>query len=72
MNVARNIRALRASVCIDIIISNLIVVFLIIYEEIVICGIFFLAAIAWHESRREWIGDSSKRLQRTPKDPVIR
>ncbi|WOH02423.1 hypothetical protein DCAR_0521812 [Daucus carota subsp. sativus] len=29
------------------------------------------AAIAWHESRREWIGDSSKRLQRTPKDPVI-
>ncbi|KAK1396532.1 putative HXXXD-type acyl-transferase family protein [Heracleum sosnowskyi] len=29
------------------------------------------AAIAWHESRREWIGDSSKRLQSTPKDPVI-
>ncbi|KAL8145909.1 uncharacterized protein LOC141707175 [Apium graveolens] len=27
--------------------------------------------IAWHEIRREWIGDTSKRPQRTPKDPVI-
>ncbi|KAL6123927.1 hypothetical protein ACLB2K_076443 [Fragaria x ananassa] len=27
------------------------------------------AAIAWHESRRKWIGD--QRLQRMAKDPII-
>ncbi|KAL3838282.1 hypothetical protein ACJIZ3_022873 [Penstemon smallii] len=29
------------------------------------------AAIAWHESRRKWIGDLSHTSERTPKDPTI-
>uniref|UniRef100_A0A6N2M0Y4 DUF4050 domain-containing protein n=1 Tax=Salix viminalis TaxID=40686 RepID=A0A6N2M0Y4_SALVM len=29
------------------------------------------AAIAWHESRRKWIGDQSCQPQRTTKDPII-
>ncbi|KAL0401825.1 UNVERIFIED_CONTAM: hypothetical protein Slati_4212400 [Sesamum latifolium] len=29
------------------------------------------AAIAWDESRRNWIGDVSQMSQRTPKDPII-
>ncbi|XP_051130895.1 uncharacterized protein LOC127251293 isoform X2 [Andrographis paniculata] len=29
------------------------------------------AAISWDESRRKWMGESSQKLQRTPKDPVI-
>ncbi|KAF9676639.1 hypothetical protein SADUNF_Sadunf08G0023900 [Salix dunnii] len=29
------------------------------------------AAIAWHESRRKWIGDHSRQPQRTTKDPII-
>uniref|UniRef100_A0A5B7AT18 Gag1-like clamp domain-containing protein n=1 Tax=Davidia involucrata TaxID=16924 RepID=A0A5B7AT18_DAVIN len=29
------------------------------------------AAIAWHEKRREWIGDQTQKLQRLPKDPII-
>ncbi|KAL2525888.1 hypothetical protein Adt_10942 [Abeliophyllum distichum] len=29
------------------------------------------AAISWHESRREWIGDLSQRSERVPKDQII-
>ncbi|KAG5237803.1 DUF4050 domain-containing protein [Salix suchowensis] len=29
------------------------------------------AAIAWHESRREWTGDQSQQPQRMIKDPII-
>lgn len=29
------------------------------------------AVIAWHESRRKWIGDPSQRSQRTSRDPII-
>ncbi|GAB4854993.1 hypothetical protein Ancab_023580 [Ancistrocladus abbreviatus] len=29
------------------------------------------AAIAWHENRRKWIGDRSRRSKRGPKEPVI-
>ncbi|KAL6958744.1 hypothetical protein U1Q18_052668 [Sarracenia purpurea var. burkii] len=29
------------------------------------------AAIAWQQNRREWLGDQSQRLKRTPKDPII-
>ncbi|KAK2969073.1 hypothetical protein RJ640_021112 [Escallonia rubra] len=29
------------------------------------------AAIAWHESRRKWIGDQSQRSNRMQKDPII-
>ncbi|KAL2533910.1 hypothetical protein Adt_07261 [Abeliophyllum distichum] len=29
------------------------------------------AAIAWQESRRKWIGDTSQRSERMPKDPII-
>ncbi|KAJ6986808.1 hypothetical protein NC653_020138 [Populus alba x Populus x berolinensis] len=32
----------------------------------------FLAAIAWHESRRKWTGNQSCQPQRTTKDPIIR
>ncbi|KAF9594233.1 hypothetical protein IFM89_028890 [Coptis chinensis] len=32
---------------------------------------FFVAAIAWHEKRREWVGDQSQKQQTVPKDPVI-
>ncbi|GMH13302.1 hypothetical protein Nepgr_015143 [Nepenthes gracilis] len=29
------------------------------------------AAIAWHENRREWVGDQSQRSKRVPRDSVI-
>ncbi|KAL2227617.1 uncharacterized protein LOC105174185 [Sesamum indicum] len=29
------------------------------------------AAIAWDESRRNWVGDASQKSLRTPKDPTI-
>ncbi|XP_024991725.1 uncharacterized protein LOC112525717 [Cynara cardunculus var. scolymus] len=29
------------------------------------------AAIAWNESRRQWIGDQSQKSRQTPKDPII-
>ncbi|XP_015056494.1 uncharacterized protein LOC107002830 isoform X1 [Solanum pennellii] len=29
------------------------------------------AAIAWHESRRKWVGEASRKSERTPKDPII-
>uniref|UniRef100_A0A5B7AP12 Gag1-like clamp domain-containing protein n=1 Tax=Davidia involucrata TaxID=16924 RepID=A0A5B7AP12_DAVIN len=29
------------------------------------------AAIAWHESRREWVGDQTQKSQRMSKDPII-
>ncbi|KAJ4972213.1 hypothetical protein NE237_005312 [Protea cynaroides] len=29
------------------------------------------AAIAWHEKRKQWIGDQSQKSQRVAKDPVI-
>ncbi|XP_042505324.1 uncharacterized protein LOC122081955 [Macadamia integrifolia] len=29
------------------------------------------AAITWHENRRQWIGDQSRKSQRVAKDPVI-
>ncbi|ONI23787.1 hypothetical protein PRUPE_2G208000 [Prunus persica] len=31
--------------------------------------IYFVAAIAWHESRKKWVGD--QRMQRMAKDPII-
>lgn len=30
------------------------------------------AEIAWHESRKEWVGDQSNKPQRMAKEPVIR
>ncbi|KAF3683748.1 putative cysteine proteinase 15A-like [Capsicum annuum] len=30
------------------------------------------AAIAWHENRRKWVGDVSRKSERMPKDPIIR
>lgn len=29
------------------------------------------AAISWHENRKKWVGDQSKRSNRVPKDPII-
>lgn len=29
------------------------------------------AAIAWHDRRREWVGDQSQKSQRKQKDPII-
>ncbi|KAM3283021.1 hypothetical protein P3S67_026666 [Capsicum chacoense] len=29
------------------------------------------AAIAWHENRRKWVGDVSRKSERMPKDPII-
>ncbi|KAA8534441.1 hypothetical protein F0562_031958 [Nyssa sinensis] len=29
------------------------------------------AAIAWHERRREWVGDQTQKSQRMSKDPII-
>ncbi|KAG5574762.1 hypothetical protein H5410_054896 [Solanum commersonii] len=29
------------------------------------------AAIAWHENRRKWVGEVSRKSERMPKDPVI-
>ncbi|KAJ7975018.1 Zinc finger protein [Quillaja saponaria] len=29
------------------------------------------AAIAWHESRKKWVGDKSQRPPRISKDPII-
>lgn len=31
-----------------------------------------VAEIAWHESRRKWVGDQSQRPDRMVKDPIIR
>ena len=31
-----------------------------------------VAAIAWQESRRKWVGDPSRRPKRKAKDPIIR
>lgn len=30
------------------------------------------AAITWHERRREWIGDQSKKSQRARREPIMR
>lgn len=30
------------------------------------------AAIAWEESRRKWVGDTSQKTQSIAKDPIIR
>ncbi|KAG7998458.1 hypothetical protein I3843_01G260300 [Carya illinoinensis] len=30
------------------------------------------AAIAWHESRKRWVGDQSRRSKRKAKEPIIR
>ncbi|KAK4566563.1 hypothetical protein RGQ29_002720 [Quercus rubra] len=27
--------------------------------------------IAWHEKRREWVGDQSQRSRRTPREPIM-
>ncbi|GAA0184986.1 hypothetical protein LIER_32274 [Lithospermum erythrorhizon] len=36
------------------------------------CQVFINhAAIAWHESRKKWIGNLSQKSDRVPKDPVI-
>ncbi|XP_055830104.1 uncharacterized protein LOC129899235 isoform X2 [Solanum dulcamara] len=29
------------------------------------------AAIAWHENRRKWVGEVSRKSERIPKDPII-
>ncbi|KAF4368076.1 hypothetical protein F8388_002687 [Cannabis sativa] len=29
------------------------------------------AAIAWNESRKEWVGDKSQQVKRMAKDPII-
>ncbi|KAK9985586.1 hypothetical protein SO802_030537 [Lithocarpus litseifolius] len=29
------------------------------------------AEIAWHEKRREWVGDQSQRSRRTPREPIM-
>lgn len=31
-----------------------------------------IAAVAWHESRRKWVGDHPKRSRKISRDPVIR
>ena len=33
---------------------------------------YYVAAIAWEQNRREWIGDRSRRSKRIQKDPIIR
>ncbi|KAJ8557538.1 hypothetical protein K7X08_003163 [Anisodus acutangulus] len=33
--------------------------------------VYGAAAIAWHENRRRWVGDVSRRSDRMPKDPII-
>ncbi|BBH07767.1 hypothetical protein Prudu_019787 [Prunus dulcis] len=30
------------------------------------------AEIAWHERRREWVGDESEKLRRAPREPIMR
>ncbi|KAK1289282.1 hypothetical protein QJS10_CPB18g01748 [Acorus calamus] len=41
-------------------------------EEIANGSLFInKAAIDWHESRKQWIGDSSKRAHKTTKEPII-
>ncbi|XP_050143855.1 uncharacterized protein LOC126619502 isoform X2 [Malus sylvestris] len=30
------------------------------------------AEIAWHEKRREWIGNQSQKSRRAPKEPIMR
>uniref|UniRef100_A0A9I9CW71 Gag1-like clamp domain-containing protein n=1 Tax=Cucumis melo TaxID=3656 RepID=A0A9I9CW71_CUCME len=30
------------------------------------------AEIAWHERRKEWVGDRSENVQREPKEPILR
>ncbi|KAA0043988.1 uncharacterized protein E5676_scaffold352G002770 [Cucumis melo var. makuwa] len=29
------------------------------------------AEIAWHERRKEWVGDRSENVQREPKEPIL-
>lgn len=29
------------------------------------------AEIAWHERRREWVGDESQKLRRAPREPIM-
>ncbi|XP_061357159.1 uncharacterized protein LOC133301532 [Gastrolobium bilobum] len=29
------------------------------------------AEIAWHQRRKEWVGNQSKKLERPPKDPIV-
>lgn len=46
----------------------MILLVLLIYFSFV-CG---AAAIAWHENRRKWVGEVSRKSERMPKDPIIR
>lgn len=33
---------------------------------------FLTAEIAWHERRREWVGDRAENVQREPMEPILR
>ncbi|KAJ0046683.1 hypothetical protein Pint_05976 [Pistacia integerrima] len=42
-------------------------------EKVVTTSVFVNhAEIAWHESRRKWVGDQSQQQQKMAKDPIIR
>ncbi|XP_031257361.1 uncharacterized protein LOC116115342 [Pistacia vera] len=41
-------------------------------EKVVTTSVFVNhAEIAWHESRRKWVGDQSQQQQKMAKDPII-
>lgn len=32
----------------------------------------YAAEIAWHERRRQWVGDQSQKSKRIPREPIMR
>jgi len=40
------------------------------FSTIFLC--FLAAEIAWHQMRKEWVGNRSKKLERPPKDSIVR
>ncbi|KAL0555457.1 hypothetical protein IC582_009403 [Cucumis melo] len=42
-----------------------------IVVNVVLVHHFLTAEIAWHERRKEWVGDRSENVQREPKEPIL-
>lgn len=40
------------------------------FSKYILC--FLAAEIAWHQMRKEWVGNRSKKLERPPRDSIMR